>query len=95
MKTRTVRIIRKIVLSDYVNAEVPADVTNEALLSALRDHAECYDQMEMCCGVHDMEREEDSFEVEDGSPAAAVDSHFKMDGGDWEQATEADEVILG
>ena len=94
MKTRTVRIIRKIVLSGHTNAEVPADVTNEALISALRDQAECYDEMEIYCGVHDMDREEDSFEVED-APNAVVDSHFKMDGGDWEQAIESDDVILG
>lgn len=94
MKTRTVRIIRKIVLSCHVNAEVPADATNEALISALHDQAECYDHMEICCGVHEMDREEDSFEVED-APSAVVDRYFKIDGGDWDQAIEADNVLLG
>ncbi len=95
MKTRTVRVIRKIILSGHAHVEIPAEATNEALLSALRDQANCYDCMEIALGVHDMEREEDGFEIEDCT--ANPDHHFKMDDGnsDWGQAIEDDQVILG
>ena len=75
--------------------EIPAEATNEALLSALRDQCACYDQMEFAIGPHDLDREEDIFEIEDCT--ATPDRHFKLDDGDsnWGQAVEDDQILIG
>lgn len=90
MNTRTVKVTRSIKLTKSVIMEIPQEISNHQLESALLDRCESYEMLLTAADKYDMDESDEEIEVKDSSEPS---EHFEVSNEEWMDSLKSDDLI--